>query len=547
MESGSFWNLNKFIEYEKTDKLCDSIAKLISEEFSTGFFIKLKVDSEELPFFCTTQHGLDINTKTIQLILNKKKENGKNYKINLNLNDEKRIIKYCDRQYDTVFIQILPEDIPENITLSFLDLEQSYINNPTKFNNFPAIIAGYPKKYIEKQKDVNIPFISSGRIVKIKDEIKVVYNMETDVGSSGSPICIINENNELKLLAIHVAHNYEEEKDDYNEGILLWYALKNLRDKNQGNSMSINVKNEFNEVENLVKYLSDKFDILYNKENAINSKKENENQIILYIPTEIFKYNFLTKDDYKLINFYQQQILAEYKNRNQERFDAYFNLLNNHILIHAHEELGDSMNKILTIFSDFQDIRSTYNMISSFNNEILVSFNKILLSKDYKLKVKLIYFISMYIQTITEMNCAYNFREVIFYKRTVMKLKDLLDLQGKIDKIITFKYFIKDLIPTTYINSWYKFYYDIKHSLLIGYSKTMKNFGASDYDTSIVIEQEQDKQITNCFKISNWPEIIIAPFAFFRVEKIEIDNYNQTADIKLILLGKTEKKKKVEK
>ena len=50
MESGSFWNLNKFIEYEKTDKLCDSIAKLISEEFSTGFFIKLKVDSEELPF-----------------------------------------------------------------------------------------------------------------------------------------------------------------------------------------------------------------------------------------------------------------------------------------------------------------------------------------------------------------------------------------------------------------------------------------------------------------------------------------------------------------
>ena len=89
------------------------------------------------------------------------------------------------------------------------------------------------------------------------------------------------------------------------------------------------------------------------------------------------------------------------------------------------------MNKILTIFSDFQDIRSTYNMISSFNNEILVSFNKILLSKDYKLKVKLIYFISMYIQTITEMNCAYNFREVIFYKRAVMKLKDLLDLQKK--------------------------------------------------------------------------------------------------------------------
>ena len=545
MESGSFWNLNKFIEYEKTDKLCDSIAKLISEEFSTGFFIKLKVDSEELPFFCTAKHGLEENPETIQLILNKKKENGKKCKLNLNLEDKKRIIKYCDEQYDTVFIQILPEDIPENITLSFLDLEQSYINNPTKFNNFPAIIAGYPKKYIEKQNDDNIPFISIGRIVKIKDEIKVVYNMETDVGSSGGPICIINENNELRLLAIHTSHNSDEEKDDYNEGTLLWYALKNLRDKNQGNSMSINVKNEFNEVENLVKYLSDKFDFLYKKENSIIPKKENENEKDQH--TEIFKYIFLRKDDYKLITFYQQQILEEYKNRKQERFDAYFNLLNNHILIHAHEELGDSMNKILTIFSDFQDIKSTYNMISSFNNEILVSFNKLLLSKDYKLKVKLIYFISIYIQTITEMNCEYNFRDVVFYKRAVMKLKDLLDLQKKVGQIITFKYFIKDLVPTTYFNYWYKIYYDIKHTLQIGYSKTMKNFRASDYDTSIIIEQEKDKQITNCFKISNWPEIIISPFAFFKVEKVEIYNYNQTAEIKLILKGKTPKKKKVEK
>ena len=205
------------------------------------------------------------------------------------------------------------------------------------------------------------------------------------------------------------------------------------------------------------------------------------------------------------------------------------------------------MNKILTIFSDFQDIKSTYNMISSFNNEILDSFNKILLSKDYILKVKLIYFISIYIQTITEMNCEYNFRDVVFYKRAVMKLKDLLALQKKIDEIITFKYFIKDLIPTTYFNIWYKFYYNIKHTLQIGYSKTMKNFRASDYDTSIIIEQEKDKQITNCFKISNWPEIIISPFAFFKVEKVEIYNYNQTAEIKLILKGKTPKKKKVEK
>ena len=131
-------------------EVCPSICKInFSNTTGTGFFIKLKVDSEELPFFSTAQHGLEENQETIQLILNKKKENGKKCKLNLNLEDKKRIIKYCDEQYDTVFIQILPEDIPESITLNFLELEQSYINNPTIFNNFPAILAGYPKKYIE--------------------------------------------------------------------------------------------------------------------------------------------------------------------------------------------------------------------------------------------------------------------------------------------------------------------------------------------------------------------------------------------------------------
>ena len=67
-----------------------------------------------------------------------------------------------------------------------------------------------------------------------------------------------------------------------------------------------------------------------------------------------------------------------------------------------------------------------------------------------------------------------------------------------------------------------KLYYDIKLSLTIGFSKTMKYFGNSDYDTTIIIEQEKEKEITNCFKISKWPEIIIAPFAFFKVEKVQV-------------------------
>ena len=122
MDSDSHRNLNELIEYSKTDKLTDSIAKLISTDYCTGFFIKLEIDSEELPFFCTSKHGLDAFETKISLVLNKK-ENGKNIQLNLDLNKKNRKIKYCSPDYDTVFIQIMPEEIPQNIALSFLELK----------------------------------------------------------------------------------------------------------------------------------------------------------------------------------------------------------------------------------------------------------------------------------------------------------------------------------------------------------------------------------------------------------------------------------------
>ena len=42
------------------------------------------------------------------------------------------------------------------------------------------------------------------------------------------------------------------------------------------------------------------------------------------------------------------------------------------------------MNKILTILNDFQDIKSTFEMIKTFNNDIIDSFNKILISNSPK-------------------------------------------------------------------------------------------------------------------------------------------------------------------
>ena len=544
MNADSFENLNKFIDYDIIDKLCNSIAKIIAGEArGTGFFIKLKVNSTDNSFFCTSSHTLKKEKEKILLIINR---NRKPIVRDIELKRENRIIlKFDDDneddKYDTRFIQIFDDEI-ENIDINYLELEESYIYNPTKFNNYQAIMAGYPQKYYNPKEDGEMPIISHGRIIKIKEEIGVVYNMETDFQSSGSPICIINDNDKLKLLAIHKRKGYNE-KQIYNEGILLWSVLRKLSNQIEP-AIFINVKAEFQNVENVIKNLSDKFEGLLKIEKSNENDEDNEDNK----KTEIFKYNFLKIEDYNNndIKIYHQQILEEYKNRNEERFNAYFNLLNNHILFYAHNELGEAMNKILTILRDFKDINSTYKNIKSFNNNIIDCFNIILISKDYKLKIKLIYFISIYIQTLSVMKCRYYNKNVTLYKRRIMDLSELKDLkeieknEKEEDRIIVFKYFINNLIPDTTFNYLYKLYYNLKNTFKIGYSKTMNYFGNSDYDTSIYIEFKGDYKNINCFKFSKWPEIVIPPFNAFRVDKVEINDMDQTAKIKLILLERNE-------
>ena len=105
---------------------------------------------------------------------------------------------------------------------------------------------GYPLKYLYKGDDCDFgddtePLISNGRIIKIKEnDTKVVHNMETDKGSSGAPICIINENNEIKLIAVHQSTDPKEKKI-YNEGYLLGPILKNFLEYN---ILDINLNND---------------------------------------------------------------------------------------------------------------------------------------------------------------------------------------------------------------------------------------------------------------------------------------------------------------
>ena len=518
---------NEIQEKEKeeniTDKLLDSVAKwvYINEDkykviLGTGFFLKIKINQEEVLFFCTTNDSLKalgLYNKEIMLILNNKDEKGEHIKIHFNLYKQNK-----KQINDFVFIEILEFEIPDNLTLSFLEVEETNLFNPSKYINSQIILAGYPKTNIGET-DVK-PILNFGKIKRIKEGnnvTKILYTLETNNCSCGDPVCLIDENNKLKLIAIHQGYD-EHEDNNYITGILVKSLINKIAE-----NISIDAKKyeEIRNVKQIIKFIIDKFESCGIK--------------------DLLKDNFISQENYEKIFFYQSKIIEEYKNWDEYRKFIYQHLLENHLLYYSTSKLGDLNKTFMIVIDDFTDIQSTLDMISTFNNDILTCFNIILLSDDYKLRAKLIFFISKYIQTLKEMDYTYKYRDVSLYHRTIMNLDQLNKINEKTNQIFVNQYFIRDVIPISIFSSWYKSYYDIKMYFWIKYAKTMAVIHPTDYDTRFYIKQQnsgKSEQYFNIFKITNWPDLIIAPFNYFKVESVEINDINKTADINLTLINK---------
>ena len=575
----SILNTNNLIPFSVIDKLFDSIAlikykskKLDPETgkfpdiIGTGFFIKLKPKEKIIPYLCTANHVLEEkliqikninisenkeeNTNKISLILNKKDKNNNNIIIQFSCDEREKNIINCD--YDIKFIEILEKEI-KDVPINYLELEKNFLHNPIKYIGLEVIMAGYPCEYLS-----DAPLLSYGKILKIKKNYMIVYNMETDKGSSGAPVCIVNEKKELKLIGIHTRHD-EEEKINYNEGILFGPILRNILNYNV---IEINNDDDIYKINNIIQNIIDKFDDLINKEKKKREKeiKEREKKKKEMLKNKIsidinlienmnnnssnIEFQNIPKPEifYNDIDFYINAIEEECKKLNKKRFSIFFNIIKNHILTYAYDLFEDT-NKNLLILNNFEDTKSTYNMIRTFNSDIINIFNKILLSKDYDLKSTLIYFLAAYRDTLDTMNCRYNYKNFKLSVRTTMNAIFLHNIIDHKNEYVAFKFFIDKLIPDSLCNKVYKIYADIKYSLHSEYNKVLNVTINTDYDTRIYIEHNnQNPEIPiNCFQIYN-TELVIEPFTLFKIkEDSKVNDDEQTADIYLELV--TEKSK----
>ena len=209
-----------FIPESSSEKLFNSIVKITINDNSiaTGFFMKTKINQKQYHFLLTCNHV--ITDEHISGMVNIEISYGKlgqETKKHIKLDENERFIKTFGNPADVALIQILENDnIPEE---KFLLPDLNYKNGYQFYKDKNFYLAGYP--FIEGNKRERS--ISSGKIKAIKtNNIEFIHSLDTRSGSSGSPICLIDNKCVIGI------HKKGDQIRPFNYGTFIGYILDEL-------------------------------------------------------------------------------------------------------------------------------------------------------------------------------------------------------------------------------------------------------------------------------------------------------------------------------
>ena len=221
--------------------------------YGTGFFMKTRIKNVEYHFLVTCYHVVgqeQVNSKKKIAIYygNKNEEKEKIIKL-----DKERFIKYYDKPIDIILIEILESDNIKDVNYLIPDMNYKigfdfYLKK--KNAGLGLYLAGYPKvRHSNGEKH-----ISSGYITKV-DSFKFNHNLDTRAGSSGSPICLIDNENVIGI------HKGGDENKVINYGTFIGIIindLDNINIKEYKNNEDCDYINEFKKNKNNIILLGDK-------------------------------------------------------------------------------------------------------------------------------------------------------------------------------------------------------------------------------------------------------------------------------------------------
>lgn len=154
----------------------------------TGFFLKLK----DMNFLISNEHVIEqmyVNDKSELHIFSEK---GKHYIINSN--GYSKLIKCFPAPIDMTVIPLLDNDLKIINDIEFLDMDFS-ISNGRGINQYLG-----EDVYCLQHPKGNPTNIAMGKITRIINNFEFEHSVDTDFGSSGSPIILCSNN---KVIGIH--------------------------------------------------------------------------------------------------------------------------------------------------------------------------------------------------------------------------------------------------------------------------------------------------------------------------------------------------------
>ena len=463
----------------------------IEGKYGTCFFFKTKKEkylcvSYDLisPEFIKSQGSIKINND-----------------LSIRLNQQRTILSFGTQcklilitEKENVDKYILEIDLPQQNYKNkdaVIDLPQQ------NYKNKDAVMLAYSFPF--KENEENCGGFIPGKILKI-EEYKILHQFNTKNLLFVSPICVIN-GDKFNIVGVQLENPKDKEYKYMSYGYLLTYIL---------NSLNIEYSDGENNIAN----------------NYILTEEEIERNNFLTEYGRNANYSFYTFEEYKNAIYYLHfRISRFYNNQTFQNYNNKYHFVNKNIY-----------KKYLNNLRNFKNINN--NQFQIFNNiEIAKNFNEILLSNNLEKIKDFSYFIAGFMYVLNsysaQKDCQFSQDGHLLYTRLKLSKIDLEKLNENLDKLITFKTFLIDIMTLEHLHG-------IINAKIFDFNNFFSFKSSDKFDTKIYIKHKYKiGWKASCFSFTSSVKIFNL-FTFFKVTEVKIDYELKYAEVKLELIGKNE-------
>jgi V8-like Glu-specific endopeptidase len=227
--------IRRKVDIPTASKVSKCVCKIIINEnegtkAGTGFFLIYK----EAKYLITCYHIINSEDKNYKIEIYNKKE--------FNLQLKNHFVLLLKEPLDISVIEINENDEFINY-IDFLDYDLNYINGYDHYKGLEIYILGYPKGLDS--------ITESGIIISISN-YEFYYDVNTEAGSSGSPILLFNIN---KIIGIHKQADLAKELNVGTFINIIFEKIDDAKVNNKDIQRKINDKNIILDIEIMDKYI----------------------------------------------------------------------------------------------------------------------------------------------------------------------------------------------------------------------------------------------------------------------------------------------------